>query len=211
MGRSYHLSVWGTLSLLVLSLAGCGYQFRVEGAGPVVGGSPHTTTSSDKPKGPPPTLAIAPFDNHTFEPNIEQKFTAYTRHEFSAGGGVEVVNEKAAADLFMKTQIVSVLTPSLSFNQSVTFEQRVMVTVKATVQDLRKGQEIWSQTSIGAGEFFLTNDLQFNRVLQNRALEQAGRQIAEDLATRFLAHLDHGAAMGSSSPALPPAIRPGTK
>ncbi len=120
---------------LAFLLFGCGYQFRVEGAGPVVGGSPHTT-SSDKPKGPPPKLAIAPFDNHTFEPNIEQKFTAYTRHEFSAGGGVEVVNEKAAADLFMKTQIVAVLTPSLSFNQSVTFEQRVMVTVKATVQDL---------------------------------------------------------------------------
>lgn len=194
----------------LLFTVSCGYQFRVEGAGPVVGGSPHTT-SSDKPKGPPPKLAIAPFDNHTFEPNIEQKFTAYTRHEFSAGGGVEVVNEKAAADLFMKTQIVAVLTPSLSFNQSVTFEQRVMVTVKATVQDLRKGQEIWSQTSIGAGEFFLTNDLQFNRVLQNRALEQAGRQIAEDLATRFLAHLDHSAATVSSSPAPPPAVRPGAK
>lgn len=186
----------------LLFTSACGYQFRVEGAGPVVGGKP-SSAQADKPKGPTPKLAIAPFDNHTFEPNLEQKFTAYTRHEFSAGGGVEVVNDKVAADLFMKTQIVAVSTPSLSFNQSATFEQRVMVTVKATVQDLRQGKEIWAQQSIGAGEFFLTNDLQFNRVLQNRALEQAGRQIAADLATRFLAHLDQGAKPPAPAPAKP--------
>ena len=39
---------------------------------------------------------------------------------------------------------------------------------------------------------FLTQDLQFNRVLQNRALEQAGRFVAEDLASRFLLFLDTG-------------------
>ena len=32
----------------------------------------------------------------------------------------------------------------------------------------------------------MTPDPQFNRVLQNRAMEQAGRYIAEDLASRFL-------------------------
>ena len=34
--------------------------------------------------------------------------------------------------------------------------------------------------------------MQFNRVLQNRALEQAGRFIAEDLASRFLLQLESG-------------------
>jgi hypothetical protein len=38
----------------------------------------------------------------------------------------------------------------------------------------------------------VTSDLQFNRVLQNRALEQAGRFIAEDLASRFLLQLESG-------------------
>jgi hypothetical protein len=38
----------------------------------------------------------------------------------------------------------------------------------------------------------VTNDLQFNRVLQNRALEQAGRYVAEDLASRFLMQLESG-------------------
>jgi hypothetical protein len=44
----------------------------------------------------------------------------------------------------------------------------------------------------GASEFFVTTDLQFNRILQNRALEQAGRFIAEDLASRFLLQLESG-------------------
>jgi hypothetical protein len=44
----------------------------------------------------------------------------------------------------------------------------------------------------GFSEFFVTPDLQFNRVLQNRALEQAGRFIAEDLASRFLLQLESG-------------------
>jgi len=46
--------------------------------------------------------------------------------------------------------------------------------------------------SKGASEFYVTSDLQFNRVLQNRALEQAGRFIAEDLAARFLLQLESG-------------------
>jgi hypothetical protein len=44
----------------------------------------------------------------------------------------------------------------------------------------------------GQSEFYVTPDLQFNRVLQNRAIEQAGRYIAEDLASRFLMQLESG-------------------
>ena len=51
---------------------------------------------------------------------------------------------------------------------------------------------MWSHLAKGASEFFVTTDLQFNRVLQNRALEQAGRYIAEDLASRFLMQLESG-------------------
>ena len=56
----------------------------------------------------------------------------------------------------------------------------------------RQKKLLWSQVSKGTSEFFLTQDLQFNRVLQNRALEQAGRFIAEDLASRFLLFQDSG-------------------
>jgi hypothetical protein len=208
MVRLYSIILGGLL--LAFGAAACGYQFQVEGAGPVIGGSARGTSALAK-AGPAPKLAVAEFDNHTFEPNIEQKFTAYTRHQFSAGGGVDMVNDRSGADLLFKGAIITASTPSLSFNQNVTFEQRVIVTVKASVQDLRSGKEIWTQHSTGAAEFFLTNDLQFNRQLQNRALEQAGRQIAEDLASRFLAHLEAGAGKSTERPASPTPTGTGQK
>jgi hypothetical protein len=58
----------------------------------------------------------------------------------------------------------------------------------------------------GESEFFVTSDLQFNRVLQNRALEQAGKYIAEDVASRFLFQLESGRLskpVASSTPVQP--------
>jgi outer membrane lipopolysaccharide assembly protein LptE/RlpB len=188
-----------------LALAGCGYQFKVEGAGPTIGGSGGDSTgaAASKLAGPAPRLVVPNFQNKTFEPNLELKFTNYTRHEFSAGGGVQVVTNKEAADLVLKGEIIGVTMPSLSFTQSDTFESRVVVTVKAVVEDARSGKVVWDQRATAASEFFITNDLQFNRVLQNRALEQAGRLIAEDLATRFLNHLESGAKPAAATTGAP--------
>ena len=60
------------------------------------------------------------------------------------------------------------------------------------VEESRTKRVAWAQTAKGSSEFYVTPDLQFNRVLQNRALEQAGRFIAEDLASRFLLQLESG-------------------
>jgi outer membrane lipopolysaccharide assembly protein LptE/RlpB len=185
-----------TIHFLLFTSA-CGYQFRVEGKGPVIGGKADASAS----KGPPPKLVVPNFENKTFEPNLEIKFTNYTRQEFASGGGVEIVNSQQAADLLLRGQIISVVLPSVSFNQVTTFESRVTVTVRATVEDMRTKQPVWTDTATASSEFFITQDVQFNRVLQSRALEQAGRYVAGDLATRFLAHLDAG---GSVSPAKTP-------
>jgi len=187
---------------LSLALAACGYQFQVEGVGPTIGGE--AESAQPKPQGPVPRLVVPNFLNKTFEPNLELKFTNYTRHEFSAGGGVRVVTNQAAADFVLKGEIIRVVMPSLSFTQSDTFENRVIVTVKAVVEDVRSGKVVWDQRSTATSEFFITNDLQFNRVLQTRALEQAGRLIAEDLATRFLNHLETGAKSAGSGADAPP-------
>ena len=82
--------------------------------------------------------------------------------------------------------------PTLSFDQTTTFESRVEMLVSVRIEDAKTKKVVWSQVSKGTSEFFLTQDLQFNRVLQNRALEQAGRFIAEDLASRFLLFQDTG-------------------
>jgi lipopolysaccharide assembly LptE-like protein len=184
------LSVLSTLvSALVLSaLVGCGYQFRVEGAGPTIGSATETSSST----APAPRLVVRTLENKSLEPNLESRYTNYLRHEFSAGSGAQVVPESEAADLVLSGQILSVTVPSLSFTQTTTLESRAEVMVVVKVQETRTNRVVWAQMSKGASEFFVTTDLQFNRVLQNRALEQAGRFIAEDLASRFLLQLESG-------------------
>lgn len=171
---------------LVLSTS-CGYQFRVEGPGPTIGG-----TTSEAPSAPPPRVVIRTLRNATFEPNLETRFTNYIRHEFASGSGAQVVPEGEAADLVVSGDILSVVTPTLSFTQTTTLESRAEVVIALRVEESRTKRLVWSHLAKGASEFFVTTDLQFNRVLQNRALEQAGRYIAEDLASRFLMQLESG-------------------
>ena len=180
------LAVLACLAPVVL--IGCGYQFRVEGAGPTIGGA--TSSASQEPT---PRLVIQSLVNKSFEPNLETRYTNYLREEFSAGSGAQVVSDSEAADLVLTGQILSVIVPTLSFSSTATLESRTEVVVLARVEDARSRKVVWSQVVKGASEFFITPDLQFNRALQNRAVEQAGRLVAADLAARFLLQIEMGA------------------
>ncbi len=190
--RAYRLFILSThvsaLCLSLVLLGACGYQFRVEGAGPTIGG----TTATSSPTSPPPRLIVRTLENKSFEPNLETRYTNYLRHEFSSGSGAQVVPDSESADLVLSGQILSVILPSLSFTQTTTLESRAEVMVIIKVEETRTRRLVWAQTAKGTSEFYVTSDLQFNRVLQNRALEQAGRFIAEDLASRFLLQLESG-------------------
>jgi Lipopolysaccharide-assembly len=185
--RDWIFGCLASLASLAL-LVGCGYQFRVEGAGPTIGSAQETSSST----APAPRLVVQTLENKSFEPNLESRYTNYLRHEFSSGSGAQVVAESEAADLVLSGQIISVSLPSLSFTQTATLESRAEVVVTVKVEETRTHRVVWAQMAKGASEFFVTTDLQFNRVLQNRALEQAGRFIAEDLASRFLLQLESG-------------------
>lgn len=180
------VSVMGCL--LAMNASSCGYQFRVQGAGPTIGGAPESETK--RPQAP--RLAILPIANTTYEANLEIKLANYLRREFSSGAGTEIVGTSGGADLFLSGQIIQISLPTLSFDLNTTFESRVEMLVSVRIEEAKTKKVVWTQVSKGTSEFFLTQDLQFNRVLQNRALEQAGRFIAEDLASRFLLFQDTG-------------------
>ena len=179
-----NLAIFACLALL----AGCGYQFRVEGPGPTIGGPTATSSSTS----PPPRLVVQTLENKTFEPNLETRYTNYLRHEFSSGSGAQIVTDNEPADLVLSGQILSVILPTLSFSRTTTLESRTEVVVTVKVEETRTKRVVWTQMAKGVSEFFVTTDLNFNRALQNRALEQAGRFIAEDLAARFLLQLEAG-------------------
>ncbi len=190
--RVFLLIVAGGLLVMV---TGCGYQFRVEGPGPTIGG----TTKAPSPY-PAPRLVIRTLENRSFEPNLETRYTNYFRHEFSSGSGAQIVPDTDTADYVLTGQILSVSVPTLAFTQTVTLESRTEVIVLVVVEDTKTKQPVWMQTAMGASEFFVTPDLQFNRVLQNRSVEQAGKFAAADLAARFLLHLESGGFTKAETP-----------
>lgn len=175
------------LAAASLGLAGCGYQFRVEGAGPTIGGAQPSASQE-----PPPRLVVRTLVNRSFEPNLETHYTNYLRVEFTSGSGAQVVPDSEAADLVLTGEILSVTAPTLSFSQTRTLESRAEIVVRVQIEETRTNKVVWTQLARGASEFYVTSDLQFNRALQNRALEQAGRLAAADLAARFLLHIESG-------------------
>ena len=186
--RSELSTIFVSTVIMVSMLAACGYQFRVDGAGPTIGGAAASAVTE-----PPPRLVIRTLVNNSFEPNLEMRYTNYFRDEFSVGSGAQVVPESEAADLVLDGRILSVIVPTLSFSQTATLESRTEVVVQVWVEDVRSRKVVWRQLAKGASEFFVTPDLQFNRALQNRSIEQAGRFVAADLAARFLLQLEAGA------------------
>ena len=92
-------------------------------------------------------------------------------------------------------------TSSLTFSGTQTREGRVHVVLRVTVEDRKNGKIVWGKTSSGMGEFFINqtagvgisnDELQTNQVLQDRALEQAGRRVTESLAEDFWMARDQG-------------------
>lgn len=150
-------------------------------------------------QGPPVRLVFPALKNNSFEPNLEFKYTRYLRQAMQSAGSAEFVDD-ASADFILEGAILSVTLPSLAFSRTQTQESRVRVTVALNVKDRKTGQVRWSQTGTSTAEFFVgatstgavETGLQFNRVLQDRALEQAGQQVAADLADQFLGAREQG-------------------
>ena len=204
--------VWASLYFLVIFsflVSGCGYRFSVEGMGPSVGGG---VVQDDGPLVP---LAIRDFLNRTFRSDLGFKYTRYIRQEFAASSGAKVVYDDGQADFVMKGEIVSVSAPTLSFSTTDTREGRVNVVVKVTVEESKTGRIVWSDSATGTAEFFVNqssdtetgqDQLQFNQVLQDRALEQAGQGVAEVLADDFWDARDQGIFSSGEKRAVTPKV-----
>ena len=103
----------GFAFILILGGGGCGYQFTVEGPGPVIGGGRVA-------EGPPVRLALHTLKNKTFEPNLEFKYTRYLRQALQSAGSATIVEDDLLADFVLDGAIVSVTLPSVAFSQTQT-------------------------------------------------------------------------------------------
>ena len=131
---------------MVLVLAGCGYQFTVDGAGPVIGGGGRVA------EGPQVRLALRTLKNNTFEPNLEFKLTRYLRQALQSTGSASIVDDDLSADFILDGAIVSVTLPSVAFSQTQTQESRVTVNVAVNVRHRKTGKVRWSQSNTNSAE-----------------------------------------------------------
>ena len=160
------------LGLALGSTAGCGY--RLAGQGSVL--PDHVNA-----------LIVAPFENQTQRPGIEQFVTEQLAVQFAKRGKYSVVSKRADADAIVEGAIISYRTAPVQFTDELLANRiEAIVRVQATVRDLATDEILWSQSGlifkeqyeVPQGEDFLAEE--------NLALEQIARGVAQALVTSIL-------------------------
>jgi len=164
-------TIAGALTLLCISLSGCGYEFGTT----LRPGSAHGLS-----------LAVPVFYNDTFEPVLDKRITEFVRRQLLQADGLTLVNDAGGAPLVLKGRIRGYGLQILSFRQGQVNEQRVTLAVEVTFEDTAAKQILWQETYTTSAEFFQTFDLATNRARQDRATEEACQAMAEHIVSRVL-------------------------
>ena len=94
-------------------------------------------------------IAVAPFENRTNRPEIEQRVTEAVARELSKRGRYRVVASAESADAVMEGAIVGFRTQPVRFNvQGRATRLETVVTLQATLRDQSTGEILWNQTSL---------------------------------------------------------------
>lgn len=158
--------------MLVIMLAGCGYEFGT-GAKP---GAAYGLR-----------LAVPVFHNDTFEPVLDKRVTEMVRRQFLQADGLTLVNDVGAASLAIVGRVNGYGLSPISFRQGPgTTENRVTLVATVQLQDTATKKILLAETYVRSAEFFITADLALNRARQDRATEEAAQAMAEDIVSRVL-------------------------
>ncbi|MBI3811668.1 MAG: LptE family protein [Nitrospirae bacterium] len=160
-------------ALFLTVLAGCGY---------------HLAGSNRLPSNIR-TIAVPVFYNETFEPSVENTITTAVKQEFLTNSRLAVVNDPEEADLVLKGKIVSFGLTPLTFDRSksVVLEYRVRIRVEVAIENRRTQKVLWKDAGMeSSAEYAINPDTAANRVAQDHAIAEAGKQFAEDVVHRVL-------------------------
>ncbi|MCD6150837.1 MAG: LptE family protein [Deltaproteobacteria bacterium] len=159
--------------IVVLFLPAClGYQFRGYG---------NNLPADIK------TVAIIPFDNHTYESMVETYMVNSLINEFSRSKWLKVVGEKDA-DLVISGAVLSVSTNSISYSgDDRAYEYRVRVKIEVEARDIRQDVVIWQNDSMSEVEEYHTSGVPNDVQIQKRmAIQKICKVLAENVHDRLL-------------------------
>ena len=160
------------LALAASAVDGCGY-----------------TAVSTPPVGAVRTVAVPLFDNRTFEPLLEARLTERVKSRLVSTGPWRLVNRPGVADLVIVGTVTGFGVTPVSFDETHSaLEQRVTITVEVTAE--RRGREAgataFRHTLTGTAEYAELGDTLRTRAAKNRAIEEAGDLLAQDLLARLI-------------------------
>jgi TolB-like protein len=143
-------------------------------------------------------IGVAPFENRTRRPEIDQRLTEQVAREFSTRGNYKVVTRTEDADAWLEGAVSDFRTQPVQFNeQGRATRLETVVRIEATLRDLATGEILWNQTSLTFREQYDVSEQEtgisvggssdepfFDR--ETLALDQIARGAAGALVTSIL-------------------------
>ncbi len=152
--------------LLSLTLWGCGYQMAGHGTSQL---PPHLKT-----------IAIPVFENNSGEPTIQRPLTEALRRAFITDGRLQLVNNKAEADLVMTGTLTRYAINAVAFNEfDVAIEYWVYLGASVKVVDRANDKIYLTQTLNTRWDYVADNSVINSEASRQQALTQAYRVLSQ--------------------------------
>jgi outer membrane lipopolysaccharide assembly protein LptE/RlpB len=168
--QSKHLRL-APLVMLVMALAGCGYQFS---------GQAGTIPAYLR------RLSVPMFSNATAVPGLEQRLTAAVRTELQRDGRVRLGTEASATALLRGVIQRHELQLLATNRDDFALEYRVVVEVHIIVEDLQQRQTILDQTLAVDSDYVVSPQLVPTDIARERALQAMARDASARVVSLLL-------------------------
>jgi outer membrane lipopolysaccharide assembly protein LptE/RlpB len=161
----------GLLWLLVVTLAGCGYQLS---------GQPGTVPGNLQ------RLSVPMFNNGTTVPGFEQVVTTAVRTQLQRDGRVRLGTDATSATQLRGEIRRYELLLLASNRDDFALEYRVEVEVHVVVEDLRQRQTLLDQALTVEAEYVVSSQLVTTDIARERALLAVAREVGERVVSLLL-------------------------
>jgi outer membrane lipopolysaccharide assembly protein LptE/RlpB len=173
---------------LLLPLFGCAYQSSLEKSPPSYGMKEpgqgvHSPIGSQMSR-----ILIPVFQNRTFEPLIEDVLTRRFHQQVLLDGHLKLVADRDQADMILIGDLISFGQTPLSLDiNNAALEYRIVLNLRLTLIDAKTKKVLWQKPSTaGNADYYVNVDATLNRAALDRAIDEASKDLAEDVLSEIL-------------------------
>jgi len=160
------------LLCLLLSLCACGYHFPGK---------------SGSLPGDVKTLYIPLFVNRTAEPQLENRLTSVVSEVFARNEHISQVESPKLAEAVLEGEISAYRSQPLSYDKNDNISKyRSTMEVTAKLRQVSDGRLLWQGNLNWEGDYVAADDKAVQEDLEQAAIEEITRRLAEELFYRML-------------------------